>query len=270
MRGIAPSSLRRVAAVDMAFSFLTTVVPIDGFRDPGANPTRRAWAKEFLDWASERRVQLVSFPAGFLRGRDRQSALEVASPVLAQARAAGLAVVLGVDLGDKLEAVKARAAGPHPFWIVAQQADGLSPLIFQQPSIRATDHITVDPIQLLKERTFVVAGRTIGLIACGEAFNASIREALRHVDLAVVSAHTALRSRHPRTLAAMGRNGTPRSARYTRPTQRTFCGPRRNAAPLRVSASLAVCEWPASSCDKKWPGFGFAIRRGRERLRESL
>lgn len=192
----------------MSFCIVTTVVPTTGFGNQGANRERESFARAVFHWAAARGVNLVSLPAGFLRGRQAQSAIEVATRVLADALAAGIAVVLGVDLGDKPSAMKARQLGPHPFWLVAQGASGRA-RSFQQRSIRSTDRVPIDAEQLQAERTLVVGDTKLALIACGEAFNADIREALRDLGLAIVSAHTALRSRHPRTLAAMGRNGTP-------------------------------------------------------------
>jgi hypothetical protein len=130
--------------------------------------------------------------------------MKIAAPLIAAAKAARVAIQLGVDC-DSFARVR---KGPLPFFLVAwSPEDGAQ--LWRQRARRPGDEV---PQKLLDEpRVLNVAGQRIAPIACGEIYIQSIRAGIAALkpSLATLSAHFAAGSRHWAPQECLQRLGVP-------------------------------------------------------------
>jgi hypothetical protein len=178
----------------------TTVVRAD----LKSNDDRIAAAKGLIS-SRPNDSELVVLPAGFLKARSEGEVREVAAPVIDAARAAKVAVIIGVDAAGKGSAKK----GSLPYFLVGWSPGLPSATVWRQRSQTSADAGDVPSAALDEARALRVAGRCVAPIACGEVFSPAVRERVAEMrpHLAVLAAHSAGGARHwagQRCLARLG------------------------------------------------------------------
>ncbi len=169
-----------------------------------SNDDRIAAAKGLIS-ARPNDSELVVLPAGFLEARSEAQVREVAAPVIDAARAANVAVILGVDAAGRGSAKK----GSLPYFLVGWSPGLRRAAVWRQRSETSADARDAPPAALAEARALRVAGRSVAPIACGEVFSPAVRERVAEMKphVAVLAAHSARGARHwagQRCLAKLG------------------------------------------------------------------
>lgn len=189
---------------------VATTVDQTTFGQPQANPPRVDTARALIEQLAGD-ASLLVLPAGYLRakqGASEAEVLDVARPVVADARRAGLGLVLGVDscgvgwAADR-DVAGLVARGALPMWAVAWTPGQRRALVWRQRSTSSTNATSCDPASSHRARTLTVQGRKVEVVLCGEGFNHDLRDGIVmrawSLTAVVLVAHTAAGARHWQT-----------------------------------------------------------------------
>lgn len=187
-----------------------------GYRERTANRARAQAAAAVLDWAAETKLDLVVFPAGYLRARTARpdDVAAEAAAIVDHAREHRIAIVVGVDacapeFRAPDDTLAARSRLPH--FAVAWSPESNALHVWQQRSTTASDARAVSEERAIEVRALPVRGRVVGVALSGEGFNPVVRERLAAAKpaLAVMPAHVAGGLRHWQALGWLRDHGVP-------------------------------------------------------------
>ena len=163
----------------------TMTVELSGFRTLQANPKRIELGRQILTWCGEQGVEVVFFPAGFLRSPTKKSndAIAVAKALTDQAKRSKVGIVVGVDLCTDAEINKTEdlsgkiKRGDLPMGLVAWAPGMKQPVFWRQRSTTSTNHRGARGTACAEVRQVPTSDGAMAVLACGEAFNPRIRTA---------------------------------------------------------------------------------------------
>lgn len=186
---------------------VTTTVEQTTFRRPAANAARLDAARALIDELAGQPA-LLALPAGYLRvadGADEAGALELARPLVAAARRAGIGLVVGVDACGGGWAARRDVAslverGALPMWAVGWAPGQRTAVAWRQRSMVSADARRCAAETVEAARTLTVHGCAVEVVISGEGFNERVRDAIAaraaSLTAVVLVAHTAAGARH--------------------------------------------------------------------------
>jgi hypothetical protein len=171
-------------------------VGTDGFRSPAMNGGRSAVLTSLLAQASAAGCDLLLLPGGFLTVVGEAAVATALAPLQPVLATHGVSVIAGIDAvpdrgGRLMIPTGSVAAGTLPMFGVVWTPSGFSGP-WRQRSIVAADDGRVPDGLAQQVRSVMVADEQVGILICGEIFNATIRDAYRAagIRIVVVSGHT--------------------------------------------------------------------------------
>lgn len=160
---------------------LQTIVSGTGFRDPAHNAVRLAALERVLRVSRECATDLVLLPGGYFTVGTKQQLNATVADVTKRARAAGVAVAVGIDLPDA-PAGKGAPAPLLPFYgVVCGTATGGPWKQTSNTSANAAD-VAEDDVPGTG-RVVEVAGTRVGVLICGELFSWLARASFAELGL---------------------------------------------------------------------------------------
>lgn len=174
----------------------------EGYDKPSGNRARISSACELIEKAAGDGALLVVLPGGFLFGDEHR----VGDEIVAVARRQRLAVAFGVSSCARSKARRGkghpaakgtrRSADGLPYFVVGIGTEGTEQT-WQQRSTSRADGWDLGPAEP-EHRFLEVDGRQVDVLACGEVFSRTLREACLTWGIRVIVSpfHTAARSRY--------------------------------------------------------------------------
>ena len=208
-----------------------TEVPSDGQGLTAGNAKRVAGARRIIEvHHGYDEIQLFAFPAGFLRAACEDAVLATAEPLLAIARTAKRAIVLGVDT-EPLRRVPAQRVrdGTLPSFLVVW-APGLRGAAMWRQRSRTRHDAPYVSDSAARARLIPVGRHFVAAVNGGEIFNPAIRSGIGAAspEAVVLCAHFSLGEKHWAGLDQLRAFGLPsvRSVHASKPVTQLLTAPR--------------------------------------------
>lgn len=187
-------------------------VGADGGGSSAGNRARLAVLAELVGQARAAGVDLLVLPAGFLTVGREDQVVTVLRPMGPRLDAMGVSVLLGVDVDapggpDSRLSDELAIEGALPWFAVAWTPAGVVGPWRQRSTTAA--HARLGVPGTTDVRAVEVGGRAVGVLLCGEVFNAAIRDrvASHGAEVAVVIGHAGAGPHLHAGLAALTRAG---------------------------------------------------------------
>jgi len=197
---------------------VTTTVSKDGYRDPTAFEFRFAAFKEALELAKGEGIQLLCLPGGYFCVASDAEREKAESQIVEAAKAAGIAVAVGIDCSQQKLPNKGKATTPDTSFLVQTKAlpsfamtwsPQQEKQIWRQRSTTGRDQRLVSDEDCVRPQTLRVSGENIEILACGELFNERIRNSIiaGHPDAVVDLSHDGQGFRADHSMKLLARQG---------------------------------------------------------------
>lgn len=205
-----------------------TEVFLDGQGTLAGNARRIEAARRIIEAHTWGAVQLVGFPAGFLRAETEKTVREHAAPLVDLARRAGLAVLFGVD-SEPLKAMSSSRVreGTLPSFLIGW-APGMEDFEVWRQRVRSRNDASA-PVDV-RPRVLRVGRFDVAPLIGGEIFHDGIRDALvpARPEVVMLCAHLSAGSKHWAGQEALRSRGlcSVRSVHSATPVTQCLCAPR--------------------------------------------